>query len=754
MRKKIIPALFELKKKHKLPPLFKIIGVGRRDFNEESFSEYVREILVEYATRQEASVSEGVLIEQFLRYVTYFKGDFTKKQMYQELAEALGQVDGTWNVCANKLFYLAVPPEYYETIATNLHGQGLADACGPDEGWTRILLEKPFGKDAKSAEKLDLLLAKLFREEQIYRIDHYLAKEMLLNILTFRFNNNLLENSWNNRHIERIEISTLESLGVEGRGIFYDGVGALRDVGQNHLLQMLALVTMEQPKAFTTQQYHANRLEVFKHLKVLSKHEVKEKTVRAQYEGYRHVEGVNPHSQTETYFKVEAELTLPRWVGVPIILEAGKKFKEAKKCIRVVFRKSLGDYPNEIVFHLEPKEGISITFYSKKPGLTLEGEEREMSFTYRPAKARSQYVEEYVKLLLDCIEGNQLLFLNTREIQSMWKFTDPILNVWQENAVPLLTYPAYAEHPPLPLLSTLKKEIAIIGLGKMGGNMALRLMEKGWRVIGYNRSPDDTKVLMEKGMEGAFSFQELNDLYTSSPRIFWLMLPAGAAVDDTIHALLPFLKKGDMVVDAGNSFYKDTLRRAKALKKAGIHFIDVGFSGGPGGARNGACLMVGTNGEPQALLEAVVKDVAMGGGYQFLSGVGSGHFVKMVHNGIEYGMMQAIAEGFEVMKNGPFHLSLADVARIYNNGSVIESRLIGWLLDGYLAYGEELNKISSTVAHTGEGAWTVETAKELGIRVPVIEESLNFRKLSKDNPRYAGRVLTLLRAMFGGHSKE
>ncbi|MES2953550.1 MAG: decarboxylating 6-phosphogluconate dehydrogenase [Patescibacteria group bacterium] len=285
-------------------------------------------------------------------------------------------------------------------------------------------------------------------------------------------------------------------------------------------------------------------------------------------------------------------------------------------------------------------------------------------------------------------------------------------------------------------------KLGYIGLGKMGANMVARLAEKGHECETYDTS-------------GSGSTQSLSELVAavSAPRLIWVMVPA-SATDGVIDQLAHLLSSGDTVIDGGNSFYKKSVEHAGRLARKGIEFLDAGISGGPSGARNGACVMIGGKKELFLRYEQLFRDISAPAAYAYLGPAGAGHFVKMVHNGIEYGMMQAIAEGFEVLHQSPMKLDLNEITRIYNSGSVIESRLIGWLLEGYEKYGTELADISSTVAHTGEGAWTVEAAKELGVETPIIEGSLLFRKQSGDNPSYAGRVLSLLRALFGGHSAK
>ncbi len=302
----------------------------------------------------------------------------------------------------------------------------------------------------------------------------------------------------------------------------------------------------------------------------------------------------------------------------------------------------------------------------------------------------------------------------------------------------------------------MQKTIGIVGLGKMGMGLARNLQEHDWDVVAFNRTFETTQKLAAEGIKPA---QTIRDLVTAlpAPRTVWLMVPAGNIVDDMLFAedgLMEHLEAGDVVIDGGNSFYKDDAPRAKRLASKGILYMDVGVSGGPAGARSGACLMIGGSQETFDHLEPLFRDASLPDGYRFFAGIGAGHFVKMVHNGIEYGMMQALAEGFDILKASPFALKLTDVSELYDRGSVIESRLTGWLTKAFRVHGESLENISSTVAHTGEGAWTVETAKELGIPAANIEQSLQFRKDSAMHPSYTGRVLSALRGQFGGHAVE
>jgi 6-phosphogluconate dehydrogenase len=292
-------------------------------------------------------------------------------------------------------------------------------------------------------------------------------------------------------------------------------------------------------------------------------------------------------------------------------------------------------------------------------------------------------------------------------------------------------------------------KIGYVGLGKMGFNMVERLLEKEHEVFVFDKNEESVRNISIKGALPVSSLESLT-LSLAPPRLIWVMVPY-QAVYDVLQGLLPFLQKGDTVIDGGNSPYKESMRRFQELNEEGINFLDVGVSGGPSGARNGSCIMVGGKKEIFRKYKNLFRDLACKGGYAFIGGPGSGHYVKMVHNGIEYGMMQALAEGFTVMKASPFAFDLTKIAKLYNHKSVIESRLVGWLQKAFDQYGENLDDISETVSHSGEGSWTVETARELGISVPVIEGSLTFRIQSRAHPSYTGQILSAVRNQFGWH---
>jgi glucose-6-phosphate 1-dehydrogenase len=767
MTKKIVPALFNLHGKKELPPQFKLVGVSRRDWDDDDLRKHIKDIL-----RTKAPHASGKSVGSFLALTAYHKLTFDVLSDYAALGEMLKRIDNEWGVCTNKLFYLSVPPKFYGEILTNIHKSHLADGCSPEEGWTRVIVEKPFGSDEKTARALDTKLATLFKEEQIYRIDHYLAKEMLQNILIFRFANDLFEDEWSSRTIESIRMCLFEKIGVEGRGVFYDGVGALQDVGQNHLLQMLALVTMERPAIYDAESIRPLRAKLLSELAIPTLAEAARNSFRAQHDGYRSVKGVAPNSKIETYFRIQGSIESGRWEGMPIIMESGKRLGEPLKEVEIVLRherpclcKPGEHHKNRIVIRLEPKEEITLRFYSKKPGHAFELEERALKFDFRDAGHHSQYTEEYEKLLLDCIAGDQTLFVSSEEITAMWQFTDPFVTAWKKGFTPLRHYApdtreivaeAEAEMTARSNARALPHEIGVFGLGKMGANVARQLHEKGWRVIVANRSPGPIEAMAKEGFGTAYSAAELASKL-KSPRVIWTMITAGKGIDEFFFGkdgVVKHLKKGDIVIDAGNSFYEDTVRRAKLLHKKGIHYMDVGFSGGPSGARHGGSLMIGGEKRIFSYLEPLFADLSVPLGYSYFGDAGAGHFVKMVHNGIEYGMMQSLAEGFALMKKSPFKLDLQKVARIYNRGSVIESRLVGWMEDSFRIYGEELKNVSGTVRATGEGEWTIKTGKKWHVKLPAIEDAFKFRMRSKKSPSYMGKILSALRNRFGGHAIE
>ncbi len=292
-------------------------------------------------------------------------------------------------------------------------------------------------------------------------------------------------------------------------------------------------------------------------------------------------------------------------------------------------------------------------------------------------------------------------------------------------------------------------EVGIIGLGKMGYNLALNLKKNGHKVVAYDVSEENVKNIIEKEIEGVFSIEDLVSKLNNR-KIIWLMIPAGEIVDEVIKELLNYLSDRDIIIDAGNSNYKDSIRRYNYLKEKNIEFLDCGTSGGPSGALNGACLMIGGDENIYNYCEEMFEDISVKGGYLYVGKAGSGHFVKMVHNGIEYGMMQSIAEGFEVLHKSEYDIDYEKVAKLWNNGSVIRS----WLMELVeIAFNKDKNleSITGIMQSSGEGKWTVETALDLQVPTPVIAMSLFMRYRSLEEDTFAGKIVAALRNEFGGH---
>lgn len=440
-RKKLIPSLFDMYRKNYLPSEFRVVGFSRRNFSDDDFQVFVESIVKEKSLQYDAET-----ITSFAKLFRYRQGHFDDEASYHKLAELLLNIDNTVGQCMNKLFYLAVPPTEYKIIFQNLVHSELTIPCSETVGWTRVLVEKPFGKDLETAQELDRLLGKLFKEKQIFRIDHYLAKETIQDILTFRFSNTIFEPIWNNKWIEKVEIKLWEDIDIASRGVFYDDIGALRDVGQNHVLQMLALIAMEHPGEINAEAIRLARVNVIQKLKLFD--DIQTSSIRAQYDGFSQSDGVVDESQTETYFKLKTRIENDRWSGVPFYLESGKALKDKKVEIIVTFK---GAHPcfcpknhdvhahqNSVTFTIQPKEKISIRFWSKRAGILPDVSAQDLSFEYASSEEDVIRVDAYEKVLFDCIAGDQTLFASTDEVAASWAFITPILHAWHDT--PLETY--------------------------------------------------------------------------------------------------------------------------------------------------------------------------------------------------------------------------------------------------------------------------------------------------------------------------
>lgn len=441
-KKKLFSALLDLFAGGFLPEPFHIIGFARGEYSDESYREFVYEAISKKGHNHKEKITNS-----FLEKIHYHRGDLNNIDSYKSLLEHGDKINNSPMVCTNTLFYLAVPPSLYSLIFDKLSESKLAEACGKETGWTRVLVEKPFGTDLKTAQELDKKLGKLFKEEQIFRIDHYLAKNAIQNIIAFRFSNMLFENSWNRVYVERVHIKLFENKGIEGRGSFYSGIGALRDVGQNHMLQMLALIAMENPKTITSSSLQKSRENVLSLLHLYDKSEVEDNIIRGQYEGYKDLDGVSGDGcSIETYFLFKAFIGNRRWRGVPFFLESGKRLNEDKVEIDIYFKQIpnciCGDesehkHKNILTITLQPEEKIDMKFWIKKPGFEFKLEPKNFSFTYKN-ELEEKLPDAYEKILYDCILGDHTLFVSTDEVESAWKFIMSILENWEH--LPLYNY--------------------------------------------------------------------------------------------------------------------------------------------------------------------------------------------------------------------------------------------------------------------------------------------------------------------------
>ena len=432
-KRKLIPALLDLFARELLPNTVQIIGLARSPWGREEYQSFVKDSLQEYHATHEHS---DETLEKFCARLNYVSGSFHDKTSYDRLKNCLEEFDREEGAHSNRLFYLAVPPRFYADIFSDLKSTGTANEG--ESAWTHILVEKPFGHDLKTAQALDSQLASLYREDQIFRIDHYLAKEAVQNILSFRFANTLLQAPWSNESIESVHIKMFETKDVGSRAGFYEGVGALRDVGQNHLLQLVALIAMTQPESFAAEEIRSKRAEVLAALEPIDKDRLQTHVLRAQYEGYTGLEDVSDTSHTETYFELKTELDLPHWSGVPFFIQAGKALGKDEVSITITFKdvasglfetKSCFSVGNQITLTISPEQTTAVTLNTKSPGLGYQLESQTLSLPGTVAGPK-EIKNSYEKVLFDSIVGDHTLFTRTEEVIAAWKFITPILDNW------------------------------------------------------------------------------------------------------------------------------------------------------------------------------------------------------------------------------------------------------------------------------------------------------------------------------------
>jgi len=438
-QRKLLPAFFNLYRNKSLPKQFSIIGLARTERTHAQYGELVSSAVTTFAPDP-----DPLFIEAFSEHVRYVTGSFDDEESYAQLKAEIASFEDEAGEEANLLFYLAVPPSNYAVIFKTLHESKLT-ADHSSQKWARVLVEKPFGNNYETAVALETLLRERFAEDQIFRIDHYLAKEAVMNILAFRFANTLLRSSWSNEDIEEVRITMFESADVRARGAFYDSVGALRDVGQNHLLQILALIAMDEPDAFTAESIRKERQRILEKLIPFSANDSQQSLVRAQYDKYKNAPGVAQGSNTETYFEFIVKLTHPNWEDVPFKIRAGKSIDHDEVTVEIVFKDvatgpfrstDMPTVSNRLILTVSPVQSMNMTLNVKEPGYGFTLEQNTLSFAWE--EGSEQGYTAYEKILLDCIRGDQTLFTKTEEVLASWKFITSILEAWDE--VPLQEY--------------------------------------------------------------------------------------------------------------------------------------------------------------------------------------------------------------------------------------------------------------------------------------------------------------------------
>ncbi|HCK67323.1 MAG TPA: glucose-6-phosphate dehydrogenase [Anaerolineae bacterium] len=435
-QRKLIPSLFHLFRKRRTPKRLQIIGFGGTEFSDEAFREHLHEGMKKLASF-EFTEEEWNLFAPNLCYVS---GKYTEIEHFTKLSEQLKKIENDEE--SNRLYYMALPPSLFPTIIDNLDKSNLLNENG---AWRRVVLEKPFGTDLESAITLNKQVHKALNENQIYRIDHYLGKETVQNILFTRFANTIYEPIWNRNYIDHVQITVAEKVGLEHRAGFYDGVGVLRDMFQNHLLQLLTLVAMEPPASFSASALRNEKVKVLSAIKPMTPEQVSTNTVRAQYKGYSEEKDVSVGSTTPTYAALRLFVNNWRWQGIPFYLRSGKNLAEKQSQIIIQFKEPpLAMFPmqtmkpNMLVLYLQPDEGVHVRFEAKAPDKVNETRSVDMEFHYDEAFGKSAIPEAYERLLLDAIQGDASLFTRADEVETAWSIIDPILQTWETHQTPPL----------------------------------------------------------------------------------------------------------------------------------------------------------------------------------------------------------------------------------------------------------------------------------------------------------------------------
>lgn len=456
-RRKLIPALYNLSRERLIPPGFSVVAFARRDIGTERFRSAMLDGVNQFSRSRPA---QPAIWETFAQGVYYLQSDFSDPTGYQNLGKLLDQIDRERGTAGHRVFYLATPPSAYSEIIQQLGSSGLAHPSGPG-AWSRIIIEKPIGHDLESGTELNRQVAEVFSEDQVYRIDHYLGKETVQNILVFRFANGIFEPIWDRRYIDHVQITVSESIGMEGRARYYDETGALRDMVQNHLMQLLSLVAMEPPVAFDADAVRGEKVKVLHAIRPIHRADVPRYVVRGQYgpgsvgaesvPGYQGEPGATPNSSCETFVAMKLFIDNWRWADTPFYLRTGKRLPrrvseiaiQFKRAPHLLFRQAAeGLEPNVLVLRIQPNEGIALRAGAKVPGPTIQIRSINMDFLYGLSFGVEQ-PEAYERLLLDCMLGDSTLFTRSDEVEAAWRLLMPILENWHERSTAdIPSYPA------------------------------------------------------------------------------------------------------------------------------------------------------------------------------------------------------------------------------------------------------------------------------------------------------------------------
>ena len=453
-KRKVIPAMFDLAQHKALGARYAIIGFSRTAMTDESFRASIGEAA---KTISEVGPIDPQQWSEFAANLYYSPGDYGKPESYVALAKRLKEISEAKQLGGNILFYISTPPEVYRDIVEQIGKAGLNKPASPDS-WVRIIIEKPFGRDLASAEDLNSKVLGVFDEKQVYRIDHYLGKDTVQNLLVLRFGNGIFEPLWNRNYVDHVQITAGETLGVERRGGFYETTGALRDMIQSHVLQLTALVAVEPPASFDAVSVRNEKLKVLQSIRPFNPELMAQSVVRGQYAsgkigdkdvpGYRQEQGVDPHSRTETFVAAKLEIDNWRWAGVPFYLRTGKRLAKRSTEIVIQFRcaphmvfRNKGIEPNRLVLNIQPDEGISVSFGAKRPGTEMNIGNVTMKFSYEEGFGKATR-PAYATLLNDCVRGDATLFDSGDNVEAAWSLVDPILDVW--NATKSAVVPQYA----------------------------------------------------------------------------------------------------------------------------------------------------------------------------------------------------------------------------------------------------------------------------------------------------------------------